>query len=114
MLAAGLLAGCGDQAPPAATPTIASSVETPAVTAEETETPDPSRGDTTEGEEATPEGGEAGAPTSQPGGETSQPGTLVADIGFRPEVNGFKFENYTNDPPRTNLTPQEVQRMFGD
>jgi hypothetical protein len=118
MLATGLLVGCGDQAPPAATPTVVSSTDAPADTAvvpvEETETPDITKGNTDEGGEATPEGGEVGAPTSQPSSEPSQPGTLVADNGFRPEVNGFKFENYTNDPPRTNLTPEEVQRLFGD
>src|SRR5438046_8651847 len=39
-------------------------------------------------------------------------GTVVADSGFRPEVNGLPFENY--GPGATNLTPAEMQRIFGD
>lgn len=38
---------------------------------------------------------------------------LVAS-GFTPEANGFSFENYGDEIPATNLTPAEVQRMFGD
>ena len=37
-----------------------------------------------------------------------------ADLGFRPGVNGFGFENYGNDVGPTNLTPVEMRRMFGD
>ncbi|HKP52674.1 MAG TPA: hypothetical protein VJ183_08470 [Chloroflexia bacterium] len=44
-------------------------------------------------------------------GET---GDMVADLGFRPEVNGFKFENYGGTPPRTNLTAADLRRLFGD
>ncbi len=39
---------------------------------------------------------------------------VLADNGFRSNVNGFGFENYGNPPGRTNLTPVEVQRLFGD
>ena len=39
---------------------------------------------------------------------------LLADNGFRPNVNGFGFENYGNPPGRTNLTSVEMQRLFGD
>ncbi len=42
----------------------------------------------------------------------AQNGKLVADLGFRPEVNGFPFENY--GPGFTNLTANEMVRMFGD
>jgi len=35
-----------------------------------------------------------------------------ADIGFRPNPNGFSFENYGEDTE--NLTAAELQRMFGD
>lgn len=41
-------------------------------------------------------------------------GHLIADLGFRPEVNGFAFENYGNENRITNLTPIEMQQMFGD
>jgi hypothetical protein len=40
--------------------------------------------------------------------------TVLADSGFRPEVNGFSFSNYGNDIDPWNLTPAEMQRLFGD
>ena len=49
------------------------------------------------------------APT-QPGGADQ----LVADLGFRPDKNDFSFENYGSENGAKNLTPVEVQRMFGD
>ncbi len=36
------------------------------------------------------------------------------DIGFRPNTDGFRFENYGNESVSSNLTPVEIQRMFGD
>jgi hypothetical protein len=39
---------------------------------------------------------------------------MVADLGFRPEANGFSFPNYGADVPVTNLTAAEMQRLFGD
>lgn len=36
------------------------------------------------------------------------------DSGFRPESNGFSFQNYGEDPSIVDLTPVEMQRMFGD
>ena len=39
---------------------------------------------------------------------------LVSDLGFRPETNGFSFQNYGSETSVQNLTPAEVQRMFGD
>jgi hypothetical protein len=41
-------------------------------------------------------------------------GELVADSGFRPEVDGFAFENYTNDQEPRNLGPAEVESLFGE
>src|SRR5437764_7237249 len=41
-------------------------------------------------------------------------GALVADNGFRPDKNGFPFENYTNDGNPQNLAPADVAQMFGD
>lgn len=38
----------------------------------------------------------------------------INDSGFRPEVNGFSFPNYGDDPSIVDLTPVEMQRMFGD
>lgn len=34
--------------------------------------------------------------------------------GFAPSTNGFKFQNYGNDKGYTNLTADELRRMFGD
>jgi len=43
-----------------------------------------------------------------------RPGVLVYDFGFRPGEHGFGFENYGDDLEVTNLTPDEMRRMFGD
>lgn len=52
-------------------------------------------------------------PLNQPAlGE--RPGVLVYDFGFRPNQHGFRFENYGNDIEVTNLTADEMRRMFGD
>lgn len=37
-----------------------------------------------------------------------------ADSGFRPETDGFSFENYGGESDIANLTTVEMQRMFGD
>ncbi|NPV62738.1 MAG: hypothetical protein HPY61_08940 [Methanotrichaceae archaeon] len=36
------------------------------------------------------------------------------DSGFRPDVNGFGFQNYGSDLSVVDLTAVEMQRMFGD
>ena len=38
----------------------------------------------------------------------------ATDSGFRPNLNGFSFENYGSDIPTVGLTPEDMQRMFGD
>jgi hypothetical protein len=40
-------------------------------------------------------------------------GKIVADNGFRPNVNGFGFQNYGNDAGPINLTPSNVEDLFG-
>ena len=60
-------------------------------------------------EEAVDEGVTESAPA-----ESSNPGEVVFDFGFTPETNGFSFENYGDDIPATNLTADELRRMFGD
>jgi hypothetical protein len=40
-------------------------------------------------------------------------GRIVADSGFRPQVNGFSFENYGNDAGPVNLTAANVEDLFG-
>ncbi|MFB3766391.1 MAG: hypothetical protein ACE14P_14250 [Methanotrichaceae archaeon] len=37
-----------------------------------------------------------------------------SDSGFRPDINGFSFENYGSNIPALGLTPKDMQRMFGD
>ena len=39
---------------------------------------------------------------------------MITDLGFRPELNGFSFENYGGEPSVQNLTAVEVRRLFGD
>lgn len=58
----------------------------------------------------------AAAPTSAGTGATPAGGstTYIADLGFRPAANGFKFANYTNRQGYTNLTANEMQRLFGN
>src|SRR4029077_7891690 len=45
----------------------------------------------------------------------SGPGRMLADTGFRPGKDGYKFENQGGAYPRTPpvLTSQDVARMFG-
>ncbi|PKN93278.1 MAG: hypothetical protein CVU44_10320 [Chloroflexi bacterium HGW-Chloroflexi-6] len=45
---------------------------------------------------------------------SERPGTVIYDLGFRPDQNGFSFENYGDDIQVTNLTADEMRRMFGD
>jgi hypothetical protein len=41
-------------------------------------------------------------------------GAEINDSGFRPNIDGFSFQNYAEDPVTVDLTPAELQRMFGD
>jgi hypothetical protein len=41
-------------------------------------------------------------------------GELVADSGFRPELDGFAFENYGNDQGPVNMGPANMEDLFGD
>ncbi|HEV3225433.1 MAG TPA: hypothetical protein VGZ52_01315, partial [Acidimicrobiales bacterium] len=76
---------------------------------------------------ASPPASSSAAPKADPGtlsaGDPSQAGytptgPLVADDGFRPETDGFSFENYgkapEGQPPRMNLTAVEMRKLFGD
>ena len=51
---------------------------------------------------------------SEAGDDVATSGTYVADLGFRPNVNGFAFENYGSEAAVTNLTSVEMRRIFGD
>lgn len=41
-------------------------------------------------------------------------GKLVADSGFRPSEDGFNFENYGNEDEPENLTPANLEELFGE
>ena len=42
-------------------------------------------------------------------------GSLIADDGFRPDANGFAFQNYGQLPAGgTNMVAADVQKIFGD
>ncbi|MCW2958291.1 MAG: hypothetical protein JWP18_1094 [Solirubrobacterales bacterium] len=41
-------------------------------------------------------------------------GKIIADNGFRPLVDGFSFENYGNEYKPLNMTPFEVEDVFGN
>lgn len=51
--------------------------------------------------------------TADDGSDAPSSGKYVADLGFRPEVNGFSFENY-GKPPDTDLTAEDLRRLFGE
>jgi hypothetical protein len=48
------------------------------------------------------------------GSVVTAPGEVIYELGFTPETNGFNFPNYGDDIPATNLTADELRRMFGD
>ncbi|MCG3211728.1 MAG: hypothetical protein FOGNACKC_05374 [Anaerolineae bacterium] len=53
------------------------------------------------------------APKASPTPKKPASGSAASST-FEPNVDGFSFYNYGDDIPATNLTPEEVQRMFGD
>ena len=54
-----------------------------------------------------------GAPSAGSAQSYVPTGTIVADSGFRPGRDGFAFENYGNDAGPVNLTPANVEDLFG-
>lgn len=58
---------------------------------------------------------ETAVPYDGIGGESYIPeGEIIADSGFRPNVDGFGFPNYGNEGEPQNLTPANVERLFGE
>jgi hypothetical protein len=116
-----LLAACGEEPAPAAqapalaattAPDATEAAQAPEATAD-TEAPEATAD--TEAPAATPvksEGEPTGGGSSGEGGVDTS-GNYAADLGFRPDANGFGFPNYGGQG-ETNLTPNDVQRMFGD
>ena len=107
-----LLAACGSDTP---------ATQVPATTAPTATAPT-----IAEAAEATPTAAPdapAAAPTETPASAPAGDSTVLADTGFRPEVNGFAIPNYGEQgvDPQTgqafsvvNLTSVEMRRMFGD
>jgi hypothetical protein len=53
-------------------------------------------------------------PASVPGESSYQPtGNITADLGFRPNPDGFGFENYGGGGPAQDLGPTEMRQLFG-
>jgi len=40
--------------------------------------------------------------------------SLIADLGFRPDVDGFSFSNYAGEKGYEGLTPEDLRRMVGE
>jgi len=55
-----------------------------------------------------------GAMGAENNSSVSLGGAEINDSGFRPNVDGFSFQNYGDDPVTVDLTAAEMQRMFGD
>ena len=108
LAALAVLAACGG-APAAEQPTstpAATSAPAPTAAPAPTDAPAPtSAPDPTEPPKGDGGGGDAGS------ADTS--GNYVADLGFRPDANGFGFENYGGQG-ETNMTADDVRRLFGD
>ncbi len=69
----------------------------------------PAETDSSQSDEAESADEAAAAPA-----DAETPADGAADSGFRPEVDGFSFENYGGEDYIVNLTAVEMQRMFGD
>jgi hypothetical protein len=104
-----ILAACGGGAAPATPAPEPQASQSEAPTAEP---PADQPADQSEAPTAEPAADQSSAPTSEPAAASDAPG-VVADLGFRPEVNGFQFENYGKSDAK-NLTPAEMQRIYGD
>jgi hypothetical protein len=109
LMVLGSLAACGGEPAPAAqapAATQAPAAQAPAATqAPEAQAP------TADTAAAAPKND--GEPAGADAGTAATSGTYVADLGFRPDANGFGFPNYGGQG-EVNLTPNDVRRMFGD
>jgi len=104
-----VLSACGsdeDSPTPAPQNTSAPPVEQPTSAPEEPTAP-------VEETSPTPNVGNRGIGASGEGSfDTS--GTYVADLGFRPDYDGFSFPNYGSEATAVDLTADDIRRMFGD
>lgn len=58
-------------------------------------------------------GSPAATPRGAAPGSLIAAGTVVADSGFQLSKDGFSFENYGNEPGVQNLTPAEMEAIYG-
>lgn len=103
-----ILAACAS-APPSP-PVSPGTTESPSVTS-------PSSPELTQEptQEPTLEPTKAATPTESDTSVTPvSPGVLSADSGFRPETDGFSFENYGNEAGYANLMAEDLVRLFGE
>jgi hypothetical protein len=111
MILASLAACGGEPAPSAQAPTAAmvpAAIEAPTANEAPAAIEAPTA---TEAPTALPKND--GEPTEGDASAVSSSGVYVSDLGFRPDANGFGFPNYGGQG-ETNLTPNDVRRMFGD
>lgn len=123
-----LLSGCASSAPQAPPVSTSSSIESPASpSASPPEIPSPEPSDTASLDEPspsttpipsevpTPEPSKSASPGESPPPSASSPSASSSvDSGFRPEVDGFSFENYGNDTGISNLNTEDLMRLFGE
>src|SRR5262245_4312969 len=108
MLALVLIVACGEAETPAAAP--AQPTATTALAAAEEHPTEATEEQPTEATEEQPTEATEEQPTEATEEHPTEAtaGGIVADLGFRPEANGFSFENYGGDSGAQNLTPEDV------
>ncbi|MCX5973775.1 MAG: hypothetical protein NTU59_03705 [Coprothermobacterota bacterium] len=85
----------------------------PISTSSPAESPTPSSASPTD--IPTPEPTKSVLPDESPTTVAPSPsGSVAADSGFRPEVDGFSFENYGNETGASNLKADDLVRLFGE
>jgi hypothetical protein len=95
------LSACGSQ--PSATPSVASPTTSSAVSVKGSDQP-------TAAEDQNADSGDQSSTTATP---TATSGIIVADLGFRPNSDGFSFPNYGKSDAQ-GLTTEDLVRMFGN
>jgi hypothetical protein len=53
------------------------------------------------------------AESKNPASDNQDDSRLIADLGFRPDVDGFSFTNYAGEKGYEGLTPEDLRRMVG-
>ncbi len=85
----------------------------PISTSSPAESPTPSSAGSTD--IPTPEPTKSAPPDESPTPTAPSPsGSIAGDSGFRPEVDGFSFENYGGEAGISNLEAEDLVRLFGE